>query len=259
PTARQPKSGSVRPRLLEGRGPPEGHPLQTRSSKPRLLNSSSGRVRGAAVAEAKRSGKSSEVKAAERRVGGKAAPPTRRPPPPKARDGVNSASTQATTASGDARVSRKGSNCSVEGSRRKRTAAAAKALREEDPSTRQMYDKNTLRIIGRDSFIKAIRLWRKDNMKGGSGPDAGGGTEANQGGGGGVHVCVRKRPLFEKEESVKLEYDVVSCIDEHTVTLHNCLYQADLKRPLISHLSCKFARIFDEGADNEFVYKNSGS
>ncbi|KAF4679056.1 hypothetical protein FOZ63_009252 [Perkinsus olseni] len=135
PTARQPKSGSVRPRLLEGRGPPEGHPLQTRSSKPRLLNSSSGRVRGAAVAEAKRSGKSSEVKAAERRVGGKAAPPTRRPPPPKARDGVNSASTQATTASGDARVSRKGSNCSVEGSRRKRTAAAAKALREEDPST----------------------------------------------------------------------------------------------------------------------------
>ncbi|KAF4699693.1 hypothetical protein FOZ63_014309, partial [Perkinsus olseni] len=134
PTARQPKSGSVRPRLLEGRGPPEGHPLQTRS-KPRLLNSSSGRVRGAAAAEAKRSGKSSEVKAAERRVGGKAAPPTRRPPPPpKARDGINSASTQATTASGDARVSRKGSSCSVEGSRRKRTAAAAKAVREEDPS-----------------------------------------------------------------------------------------------------------------------------
>ncbi|KAF4719460.1 hypothetical protein FOZ63_022051 [Perkinsus olseni] len=135
PAGRQPKSGSGRPRLVEGRGPPEGHPLQTRSSKPGLLNSSSGRVRGAAVAEAKRSGKSSEVKTVERRVGGKAAPPTRRPPPPpKARDGVNSASTQATTASGDARVPRKGSSCSVEGSRRKRTVAAAKAVREEDPS-----------------------------------------------------------------------------------------------------------------------------
>ncbi|KAF4674305.1 hypothetical protein FOL47_009457 [Perkinsus chesapeaki] len=70
---------------------------------------------------------------------------------------------------------------------------------------------------------------------------------------------VRKRPLFEKEESIKLEYDVVSCVDENTITLHNCLYQADLKRPLISHLSSKFARVFDESADNEFVYKNSGS
>lgn len=74
---------------------------------------------------------------------------------------------------------------------------------------------------------------------------------------------------------MKLEFDVVSCVDTSsggsgsscsnttalvdTLTLHNCLYQADLKRPLISHLSCRFATVFDENADNEFVYKNSGS
>lgn len=51
-----------------------------------------------------------------------------------------------------------------------------------------MYDKNTLRIIGRDGFIKAIAIWRKENMGGGRKEEEANGEQQQQGGG--VHVCV---------------------------------------------------------------------
>jgi kinesin family protein 2/24 len=41
--------------------------------------------------------------------------------------------------------------------------------------------------------------------------------------------------------------------------LHNCLFQADLKTPFISHLTFEFDHVFDEHADNAEVYRTCAS
>ena len=77
-----------------------------------------------------------------------------------------------------------------------------------------------------------------------------------------VQVYVRKRPLFSHEEAKRNDFDVVSvlpgALPTHIV-LHNCLFQADLRTPVIHHLRFSFDQVFGDGADDEEVYRAAAS
>jgi len=128
---------------------------------------------------------------------------------------------------------------------------------------RQMFDKNTLRKNNKPLFSWAIRNYRDQLPK----PDAAAGAVNEQEGGSSsssaVKVYVRKRPIFEKEEVTNGDYDVLTVLPQLPVptqaVLHNCLFQADLKTPFISHCSFRFDHIFDEGCNNEEVYRATAS
>lgn len=132
---------------------------------------------------------------------------------------------------------------------------------DEEKCGRQMFDKNTLRTMNRDLFMTAIRVFRqerglRDGVNNMDQPTSGLLTQKK-----GVRVFLRKRPIFEKEEKLRGDYDVTSTMQDcpSTVLIHNCLFQADLKTPYISHLSYEFDSIFHEKAENTEVYKVSAS
>jgi kinesin family protein 2/24 len=78
-----------------------------------------------------------------------------------------------------------------------------------------------------------------------------------------LRVYCRKRPMFEKEEKLRSDFDIVTILPEQPVqsrvVLHNCLFQADLKTPFVNHLEFEFDRVFDEGSESWDVYCQSGA
>ena len=118
--------------------------------------------------------------------------------------------------------------------------------------TRQMLDKNTLRLANRDVFVSAIDLWRS-----GFGPrnsDIHSFAADGQ-----VKVYVRTRPIFQKELTEKMEFEVVTTdSDKNSLYVHNCLFQPDLRRQFISHscFTC-FDKVFAADCDNLKVYNES--
>jgi kinesin family protein 2/24 len=119
-----------------------------------------------------------------------------------------------------------------------------------DPVTRQMIDRDTLRLENKAMFTKAIALWRSTcNID----PPI---TEAL---GSRVQVHVRKRPLFVRESFQGREYDVVTVSHPKMIVTHNCLFQADLKTPYMMHtaFTC-FTGCFSESATNEEVFALAG-
>lgn len=115
-----------------------------------------------------------------------------------------------------------------------------------DPVTRQMIDRDTLRLENRALFIKAIHYWRSKHP----------GWEEASNSSSRVSVYVRKRPLFDKEAMAK-EFDTVSVTGPNAIVTHNCLFQADLKTPYLSHSKFVFNKCFDENASNQFVFQVS--
>ena len=122
--------------------------------------------------------------------------------------------------------------------------------------TRQMLDKNTLRLSARDLFIRALKLWREGYGPRGPFTDGRNSYQSTD-----VLTFVRKRPIFPKELSDKQEYDAVTADSQtNLLTVHNCLFHADLRRPLIAHsqFAC-FNRVFGESCDNHAVYSQSSA
>lgn len=115
-----------------------------------------------------------------------------------------------------------------------------------DPVTRQMIDRDTLRLENRDMFVRAISYWRSKNVN--SLQDIHSGPSKSS-----VAVYVRKRPLFDREAVAK-EYDVLTVVDHSTIVTHNCLFQADLKTPYVVHSKFRFNKCFDENTQNIDVY-----
>jgi hypothetical protein len=115
-----------------------------------------------------------------------------------------------------------------------------------DPVTRQMIDRDTLRLENRNLFAKAIHFWRSQNISetSFSQPDSSFSR---------VSVYVRKRPLFDREAVAK-EFDSVSVLSPNIIVTHNCLFQADLKTPFLNHSKFSFTHCFDENASNESVF-----
>lgn len=146
---------------------------------------------------------------------------------------------------------------------RPQSVGHTKAEKDDDgeKGSRQMFDKNTLRTNNKQLFQGAIQFYRQDRgIKNGPGQSSGIPaneplpTEA-------VNVFVRKRPLFEKEDKQKSDYDVLSILPgrpaSKQVCLHNCLFQADLKTPFISHVTFDFDRVYDEAAESCDVYASA--
>jgi kinesin family protein 2/24 len=114
-----------------------------------------------------------------------------------------------------------------------------------------MFDKNTLRVNGREVFVPAISHWKQQNCAHITGAQE---DEIQQSA---VQVYVRKRPMFEKEYNA--DYDVCTVLPGRPVStqmvMHNCLYQADLKTPFINHLTFDFDHVWDSDADSSDVYR----
>ena len=120
------------------------------------------------------------------------------------------------------------------------------------PNTRQMIDRDTLRLQSRDVFIEAIRLWK-----------AGEGVSVQCGP---RDVCtqilpcvyVRKRPIFEHEISNR-DFDIISVFGNEFLITHNCLFYPDLRRMYITHsIFDKFTKCFSSEVDNEEVFQQCG-
>ena len=132
--------------------------------------------------------------------------------------------------------------------------ASKESVREpvnsSDPVTRQMIDRDTLRLENRSLFAKAIQFWRSQNIVETSRPDSSSSSAFPPR----VSVYVRKRPLFDRE-AVGKEFDSVSVLSPNTIVTHNCLFQADLKTPFLNHSKFSFTHCFDETASNESVFE----
>ena len=133
---------------------------------------------------------------------------------------------------------------------RKSFNASKETQSSSDPVTRQMIDRDTLRLENRSLFAKAIQFWRSQNIVETSRPDSASSSALFSPR---VSVYVRKRPLFDRE-AVGKEFDSVSVLGPNIIVTHNCLFQADLKTPFLNHSKFSFTQCFDETASNESVF-----
>ncbi|XP_054831629.1 kinesin-like protein KIF2A [Eublepharis macularius] len=70
-----------------------------------------------------------------------------------------------------------------------------------------------------------------------------------------ISVCVRKRPLSQREAELR-DFDVVTIPCAELVLVHEAKQRLDLTRYL-EHQTFRFDRAFDEGASNESVYRHT--
>lgn len=68
-------------------------------------------------------------------------------------------------------------------------------------------------------------------------------------------VCVRKRPIFKKEEE-KGEIDAVSCANPQIV-VHECKYKVDGITKYVENNAFTFDNTFNENESNEDIYRYS--
>lgn len=118
---------------------------------------------------------------------------------------------------------------------------------------RQMFDKNELRSMHSEMFQAAILKMRNELFLSAEQKE-----EEPEGTRGALQVFLRKRPLSEKEQQVRAEYDALTVIPRkpycNEVVLHNCQFQADLKTAFITHIHYGFDCVFPEDVSNEVVY-----
>jgi len=136
-------------------------------------------------------------------------------------------------------------------SRQQASCAENQQQIDNDPVTRQMVDRDTLRLENREMFVKAINFWRRSRHHKDSQTISANNNHSTS-------VYIRKRPLFDREAAAR-EYDTVTVPDAKNIITHNCLFQADLKTPYLTHLRFKFSQCFDEQSSNEDVYKSAAS
>lgn len=126
---------------------------------------------------------------------------------------------------------------------RAQSVTRKKPSADDERCFRQMFDKNTLRLMNRDMFVAA--LTHRTPV-----PE----IASRKGADSDVKVIVRKRPIFPKE--AEKDYDVVIASDA-TCTISNSLFQADLKVPFFIHSSFHFDNAFGENASNRDVYEET--
>lgn len=128
---------------------------------------------------------------------------------------------------------------------------------------RQMFDKNELRFSQRELFVDSIGRYRARQDQKAMAIRARSPSPE-------VAVCparqhkslrifARKRPLSQEESIKRREFDIATVLSGRPfptqLTLHNCLFQADLKTPFINHLQFEFDHVFSEETQNQEVYR----
>lgn len=102
-------------------------------------------------------------------------------------------------------------------------------------------------------FIGLVREWREEHA-GLAMPHNNGSSIANGGfGEDKICVCVRKRPLNDKERRKK-EHDAVTCLHP-TATVHSAKLRVDGISKYLDHNSFRFDHAFDEESTTEDVYQ----
>ena len=118
-----------------------------------------------------------------------------------------------------------------------------------------MFDKNELRAAHRDLFVEAIEKYQA-KIPATVDSKADGTHLPNLKP---VQVYARKRPLFSDETAKRNDFDVLHVIPakgaSEQLVLHNCLFQADLRTPMVHHLRFAFDRVFSHEARDEEVYQ----
>lgn len=98
-------------------------------------------------------------------------------------------------------------------------------------------------------FIGLVRRWREEH----------GGSARPHESSSGVHpkicICVRKRPVSDKERK-KRDHDSVTCLHPNT-TVHSAKYRVDGISKYLDHSSFRFDHSFDESSTTEDVYLHS--
>ncbi|CAJ1326985.1 unnamed protein product [Effrenium voratum] len=135
----------------------------------------------------------------------------------------------------------------------KRNDKEKKAKAEE--GGRQMFDKNTLRLMHREIFTGAIGRYQQRMLQSLDKNEALTARTPRRRPRA-VQVFVRVRPIFDKDIE-KGDFDVVSVVPGQLV-LHSCLFEADLKSPFISHLSFSFDQVFGHTASNKRLLELRG-
>eukprot|EP01048_Picozoa_sp_COSAG05_P018685 COSAG05_NODE_2778_length_2648_cov_85.555904_1_plen_357_part_00 len=110
-------------------------------------------------------------------------------------------------------------------------------------------DKRTARLQNKDSFVGAIEKYRAAQP-----PDIGiRSTCSRDDASEGIHVCVRKRPLFEGE-AAKGDYDATTVISGSQIVVHDGRMKPDMRTMFMRHQTYSFDRVFDAATTSETVY-----
>ncbi|CAE8661768.1 unnamed protein product [Polarella glacialis] len=133
-----------------------------------------------------------------------------------------------------------------------------------------MFDKNTLRAMHKAMFMRAICQRREQQQQQqqqqltpfaellADEPPAANNNNQNSAI---LRAYVRKRPISEKEEQIRGDYDALTVVPGRPcatdVILHNCAFQADLITPFILHSTFRFDSCFGEEVTNQEVYETS--
>lgn len=73
-----------------------------------------------------------------------------------------------------------------------------------------------------------------------------------------VRVCVRKRPIFPYELK-EHEFDVLTCVENRKIIVHDARMHADMKRQYLEHSEFDFDNVFHEQASNKEVYDGAAT
>lgn len=124
-------------------------------------------------------------------------------------------------------------------------------------------DKRTARREYRETFSNAIASYRAKVAAMGHSEDAcselnGDARPAEDSNSNSVRVCVRKRPIFNYEIKDH-EFDVITCVGQKTIVVHDARMHADMKRQYLHHYEFNFDNVFSEKASNEEVYAAAAS
>jgi len=137
-----------------------------------------------------------------------------------------------------------------------RAQSMGAAPRCDKEGGRQMFDKNELRSMHSEMFQANILKMRSELLLAAEQRE-----EEAEGTRGALQVFLRKRPISEKEQHVRGDYDALTVIPRrpycNEVVLHNCQFQADLKTPFITHIHYGFDCVFPEDVSNEVVYEQT--
>eukprot|EP00397_Hematodinium_sp_SG-2012_P004111 GEMP01004122.1.p1 GENE.GEMP01004122.1~~GEMP01004122.1.p1 ORF type:complete len:838 (+),score=162.95 GEMP01004122.1:25-2538(+) len=127
----------------------------------------------------------------------------------------------------------------ADGGAKKRARSVTKKKDDDEKCYRQMFDKNTLRLMHRQLFMDAVT--HRPAIA----------NIPHERGDADVKVLVRKRPIFSKER--EKDFDIVST-SSTSCMISNCLFQADLKVPFFVHSTFHFDNAFGENHTNLDVY-----
>ena len=118
-------------------------------------------------------------------------------------------------------------------------------------------DKRTARRTYRDAFKGAIERYRSSRKVQAQHAHLAA-SETVEWEEGTIRVCVRKRPIF-KDEIKGSEFDVLTCMHDKLITVHDARMHADMVRQLMNHHEFLFDRVFDAKAGNDEVYQGTAA